>query len=86
MNAADRMRALLEEMEEGASGDPKVLVPQLVLAMDAVGMDPGDEGHQQMFIAMLKKLITNKSALTKAMKSYNASRAAKALKVAKMGV
>lgn len=86
MNIADRMRALLEEMDEGASGDPKVLVPQLVLAMDAVGMDPGDEGHQEIFFAMLKKLATNKSALLKAMKNYNASRAAKALKVAKMGV
>lgn len=85
MNITERMAALIEEMDEGA-GDPKILIPQLVLAMDAAGMDPGDEGHQEIFIGMLKKLVTNKAALLKAMKHHTAARAAKALKVAKMGI
>jgi len=77
------MLSLLDEQE---MPDAKIVVPQLVLAMDALGMDPGDEGQQEVFIGMLKKLVTNKSALLKGMRTYNAAKAAKALKVARTAV
>jgi len=85
MSVSIKMLALLGEENEPMP-DPKVLIPQLVLAMDAAGMDPGDEGHQEIFIGMLKKLITSKSALLKGMKMFNASRATKALKIAKAAI
>ena len=86
MTITPKMLALLGEENTEGMPDPKILIPQLVLAMDAAGMDPGDEGHQEIFISMLKKLITSKAALLKGMKMFNTSRAAKALKVAKAAV
>lgn len=85
MNITPKMLALLGEENESMP-DPKVLIPQLVLAMDAAGMDPGDEGHQEIFIGMLKKLVSSKAALLKAMKMFNASKATKALKAAKAAI
>jgi hypothetical protein len=85
MSVTPKMLALLGEENERMP-DPKVLIPQLVLAMEAAGMDPGDEGHQEIFIGMLKKLVSSKAALLKGMKMFNASKALKALKVAKAAV
>ena len=84
MTVATKMLTLLGE--ERDLPDPKVLVPQLVLAMETLGMDPGDEGHQEIFVGMLKKLVTNKAALLKGMKGFTASKAAKALKATKTAV
>lgn len=86
MSVVERMQNLLSEAEEGMDMDMKKVLPQLVLAMDAMGMDPADEEHQKQFIGMLKKIVSNKAGLMKAMKGFSASKATKALKAAKAAV
>lgn len=83
MSVADRMKNILGEAEESVEIEMKAALPQLVLAMDAMGLDPQDEAHQEQFVALLKKLITNKSKLMAAMKMFSASKAKKAVKAAK---
>lgn len=78
-----------EEAEEsmGASMDVAAIVPQLVLAMDAAGMDPSDKDQQAEFVSMLKLLAgAKKSELMKAMKTYSSSKAKKAMKAAKAAI
>ena len=87
MAIADKMQILLSEAEEGGEMDMKKVLPQLALAMEAMGMDPADEEHQQKFIAVLKMLAgPKKAALMKALKSFSGAKASKALKAAKASV
>jgi hypothetical protein len=87
MTIADKMQNLLSEAEEGGDMDMKKVLPQLVLAMEAMGMDPADEEHQKQFIGVLKALVgPKKAALMKAMKSFSGAKASKALKAAKASV
>lgn len=90
-----RLRTIMEnnvvEAEESASVPESenidVIVPQLVLAMDAAGMDPSDKDQQDKFLAMLKLLAgAKKSELMKAMKTYSSSKARKAVKAAKSAI
>jgi hypothetical protein len=80
------MKSLLSEAEESVEIEMKAALPQLILAMDAMGLDPQNDEHQEQFVAMLKKLVTNKSKLMSAMKMFSASKAKKALKAAKASV
>jgi hypothetical protein len=82
MQITSKMLALLGE-EEVPKERIAALLPQLVLAMDAIGLDPKDEMHQEVFIGILKQLSTNKSALLKAMKTFSGAKATKAVKAAK---
>lgn len=79
-----------EEAEESAmamSMDIDAIVPQIVLAMDAAGLDPSDAQQQAEFVAMLKLLAgAKKPALMKAMKTYSSSKARKAVKAAKASI
>lgn len=89
MSVSERMQAILEEAAEEGMGvemDMKSALPQLVLAMDAMGLDPKAEEDQDKFFAFLKKMATNKSALMKAMRTYSAGKATKAIKVAKAAI
>jgi hypothetical protein len=79
------MNAILES-EEALEPNLKAILPQLALAMDAAGMDPSNEEHQDQFVTLLKKLATNKAALKKAMRTFTASKAMKAVKAAKAAI
>jgi hypothetical protein len=87
MTIADKMQNLLSEAEEGSDLDMKKVIPQLALAMEAMGLDPADEAHQKQFIALLKQAAgSKKAALMKALKSFSGAKASKALKAAKASV
>lgn len=78
---------MAEEAEESASVDYfDALIPQLVLAMDAAGMDPSDKDQQMEFIQLLKKIHLRPGLLVKAMKNYSSSKASKAMKAAKAAI
>lgn len=84
MNITEKMQSLISEAEEGSMDvEMKAVLPQLVLAMQAMGMDPHDEEHQDKFIGMLKKLATNKAALMRSMKMFTGMKAKKAIKTAR---
>lgn len=81
MAISERMLSLLGEESEDI--EMKSALPQLVLAMQSMGLDPSDDAAQDQFISFLKKLTTNKNALKRAMGKFSGNVAAKAMKVAK---
>lgn len=65
----------------------KAVIAQLVLAMQASGLDPTDEKQLDKFMKLLKTLATTKAQMVKtAIKSWNGSKSARALRVAKKAV
>lgn len=86
MSVYERMQSILEEAEMGAEGaelDMKAALPQLVLAMDAMGLDPKSEDDQAKFFALLKKMVSSKASLMKAMRTFSAGKARTAVKAAR---
>ena len=96
-----RMEALLGETEprravEASDEDAmqasrdamlKQIIPQLVLAMTALGLDPSDEEQLDMFMKTLKALATTKAQMVKtAIKNWAGAKAGKALRVIKKAV
>lgn len=84
-----RMLSVLGEWGEPEEMDSdevsmKALAPQLILAMQAMGLDMSNDDHIDQFLKTLKTLATSKSSLLKmALKRWSPSKATKALKVAK---
>lgn len=87
-----QMKALLgedtvgeqEEMDAEVEVNMKALAPQLILAMQAMGMDPGNEEHLDAFLKTLKVMATSKANILKvALRRWTGAKAAKAVKVAK---
>lgn len=91
-NVTSQMKALLgedtvgeqEEMDAEVEVDMKALAPQLILAMQALGLDPGEEEHIDSFMKTLKVMSTSKANLMKvALRRWTGAKAAKAVKLAK---
>jgi hypothetical protein len=73
-----------QEGSEEVDVNLKALAPQLVLAMQTMGLDPSEEEHIDAFLKSLKTLATSKSTLLKqALKRWSGARASKAVKLAK---
>lgn len=84
MSVSNQMKALLEESEEM---DLSAIIPQLVLGMEAMGLDPSEEDGQKKFVQILKLLSgSKKAALISGMKKFTSSKAKGALKAAKASV
>lgn len=87
-----RMEQILGEKETDAPSEDtdlsvKKVIPQLVLAMQALGLDTSDEEQLDQFLKMLKVLATSKSQMVKtAIKHWSGSKATRALRVAKKSV
>lgn len=91
-NVTVQMKALLgedtvgeqEEMDAEVEVNMKALAPQLVLAMQAMGLDPGDEEHLDAFLKTLKVMATSKANILKvALRRWTGAKAKAAVKVAK---
>ena len=86
----NRMQALLDETEVPAfemDMSVKRIVPQLVLAMQALGLDTSDEEQLDEFLKTLKALATSKSQLVKsAIKHWSGAKSGRALRIAKKAV
>lgn len=87
----NRMEGLLAEFDEPASEqaemNTKAVIAQLVLAMQAVGLDPSDEDQLDQFMKLLKTLATTKSQMVKtAIKQWTGAKASRALRIAKKAV
>lgn len=94
-SVTSQMKALLgedtvgeqEEMDAEIEVDMKALAPQLILAMQAMGLDPGSEEHLDAFLKTLKVMATSKSNLLKvALRRWTGAKAKAAVKVAKAAV
>lgn len=85
MSVTEKMQAILGESSDESSVEieVKAILPQLLLVMRALGLDPTDEAAQEAFVGVLKKLVTNKTALLKAMRANKDVAAKKAFKAAK---
>lgn len=90
MTIRTRMTALLGETEaaaEQADLDTKAVIAQLVLAMQAVGLDPNDDDQLDQFMKLLKTLATTKSQMVKtAIRNWSSAKAGRALRTAKKAV
>lgn len=91
-NVTVQMKALLgedtvgeqEEMDAEVEVNMKALAPQLILAMQAMGLDPGDEDHLEAFMKTLKVMATSKANILKvALRRWTGAKAKAAVKVAK---
>jgi hypothetical protein len=91
-NVTVQMKALLgedtvgeqEEMDAEVEVNMKALAPQLILAMQAMGLDPGDEDHLDAFMKTLKVMATSKANILKvALRRWTGAKAKAAVKVAK---
>lgn len=85
----NKMMALMSETDEGEKPEAnmKLVIAQLVLAMQAVGLDPSDEDQLDQFMKMLKTLATTKATMVKtAIKNWSGAKASKALRLAKKSV
>lgn len=72
---------------ETAALNTKAVIAQLVLAMQAVGLDPADEEQLDQFMKLLKTLATNKAQMVKAaIKNWSGAKASRALRVAKKAI
>ena len=90
-----QMKALLgedtvgeqEEMDGEVEVNMKALAPQLILAMQAMGLDPGDEEHLDAFMKTLKVMATSKANILKvALRRWTGAKAKQAVKIAKATV
>ena len=57
MSVSEKMQSILEEAD--GESEMKMVLPQLVSAMMAIGLDPQDDDNQDHFIAMLKQVVMN---------------------------
>lgn len=72
---------------EDSELDTKAVIAQLVLAMQAVGLDPSDEDQLNQFMKLLKTLATSKAQMVKtAIKNWTGAKAGRALRIAKKAV
>ncbi len=77
------------EQEEGGEehvplANFKPLIQQLVLAMQAMGMNASDDEEVDAFLKMLKAVSTTKASMFRqALRQWSGAKAAKAVKVAK---
>lgn len=82
VDQADQIES--EEMEAEVEVDMKALAPQLLLAMQAMGLDVGNDEHLDAFMKTLKVMATSKANIMKtALRRWSGARAARAVKVAK---
>jgi hypothetical protein len=80
-------RSSVEPVKEADSVNLKQIVPQLVLAAQAVGMDLADDDQLEHFMKLLKTLATTKSQMVKtAVRQWTGAKAGRALRVAKKAV
>ena len=85
----ERMTPLLDEADSVEQTDMSVkkVVPQLVLAMQALGLDTSDEEQLDEFLKTLKTLATTKSMMVKAaIKHWTGAKAGRALRIVKKAV
>lgn len=85
----ERMTSLLDEADSVEQTDMSVkkVVPQLVLAMQALGLDTSDEDQLDEFLKTLKTLATTKSMMVKtAIKHWTGAKAGRALRIVKKAV
>jgi hypothetical protein len=86
------MTALLGENEAPTEESPslvsfKPLVQQLVVAMQAIGLNPDEDDNVDVFLKMLKTLSTSKAQMLRAaLKNRSGAKASRALRVAKKAV
>lgn len=87
-NIRSQMQALLDEnSEEQIDLNAKQVVAQLVLAMQAVGLDPKDDEQLDQFMKLLKTLATTKAQMVKSsIKNWSGAKASKAFRAAKKAV
>lgn len=77
---------IAEEVSE-EDMDPKVVAPQLVLAAQALGLDPHSETDLEKFMHVLKALATTKAQkLKSAMTHWSSTKATKAVRTAKASI
>jgi len=94
-----RMEALVtgpdarqEAADEASDGDLplanlKPLIQQLLLGMQAIGLDSSNDDDVESYLKMLKMVATTKKAMfMTAMKQFSGSRATRAVKAAKMSL
>ena len=73
-----------EEMDAEVEVNMKALAPQLVLAMQAMGLDTASDEHLEAFMKTLKVMATSKANILKvAMRRWTGAKAMKAVKLAK---
>lgn len=92
-NIQSRMAALLGESDAPTEENPlplanfKPLVQQLVVAMQAIGLNPDEDDNVDVFLKMLKTVSTSKAQMLRtALKNRTGAKASRAVRIAKKAV